>query len=136
MGDFLEFFLCSGVVRILIRVVFQGTSLVGLLELLLSSSWGNPQGIVELGFLDHVGGVVFCCVVEGFQVVVGEKREELVPGKKGLSRVSDGGAAREVARVASLFLSGQKSGKWRARVIAATTTTMEAFDRSDEALGL
>lgn len=130
-----------------------------------------PQGIVELGFLDHVGGVVFCCVVEGFQVVVGEEREGLgglsiskapnkadkeapgfaraanaklpkeencikaqrpntplrcnagiicsylVPRKKGLSRVSDGGAAREVARVRSLFLSGRKSGKWRARAI-------------------
>ena len=128
-----------------------------------------PQGIVELGFLDHVGGFV-CCVVEGFQVVVGEEREVLglsiskapnktdkeapefaraanaklpkeencikaqrpntplrcnagiicsylVPRKKGLSRVSDGGAAREVARVRSLFLSGRKSGKWRARAI-------------------
>jgi hypothetical protein len=58
VGDFLELFLCSGVVRILVcemlgagdarasfkgrtRVVFQGTGLVGLLELLLSSSWGN-----------------------------------------------------------------------------------------------
>jgi len=135
VGDFLELFLCSGVVRILVRVVFQGTSLVGLLELLLSGSWGNPQGIVELGFLDHVGGVV-CCVVEGFQVVVGEEREGLVPRKKGfISSFRRRGSKRSCTGSLS-FPEWTKIGEVEGEGEGDSTTTMEAFDRSDEALSL
>jgi len=62
---------------------------------------------------------VLCVVLwKDFKLLSARRGKGLFPEKKGLSRVSDGGAAREVARVRSLFLSGRKSGKWRARARA------------------
>lgn len=53
VGQFLELLCGIGVVGVLVRVVLESTFLIGSLELSLGGSGSDPEGVVELRFLDH-----------------------------------------------------------------------------------
>jgi hypothetical protein len=67
------------------RVVLEGTSLVGLLQLLLGGAGRDTQGLVKLGFLDHDDdgkGKASGCWWEGLRLEANDRRD--VWGKGGL----------------------------------------------------